>query len=152
VAIGKTQKKVFVEDEDGERLERATPSKPLTGRPVPPPAPTARAAFGRPPQIDMGADAASGTMALDNVPELPPLPPPPAEGTSVGVAAVALGAKVTVTGDMRVVDAPFGTEVPAGASLPAPGDVEAPASSGQPGPVVERDTKPDKPGAKGSKR
>lgn len=133
VTLGKKQKKVFFEDEDGERLERAVPSQPLTGagnRPRQPTPPTRLPGVSARPQIDMSAAPPDGPMALDNVPSLPDLPLPPAED-------------------------PAGAAPPAGAVLPppdAPEGIPVPETPGTPGPVTERDTKPDKPGAKGAKK
>ncbi len=140
VTMGKVQRKVFVEDpEDGERLERAVPTRPLADLPVfaRPQAtrPTAPPPASR-PQIDMSAAPADGPMALANVEPLPDLPPPPAD-EPVATPGVALTAKAVLAGDMSV-------ETPAEPH----GGAVAPAGAAMPAPPSERDTKPEKPSAK----
>lgn len=134
VAHGKVQRKVFVEDpEDGEKLERAVPTRPLAEIPRPVATrPTAPPAASSRPQIDLSAAPADGPMALANVEPLPDLPPPPADEP-----AVALSAKAVLAGDMSV-------ETPGEASEGA----VAPAGAVMPAPPAERETKPEKPSSK----
>lgn len=119
VTTGKVQKKVFVEDaEDGEKLERAMPSRPLADVPRPTVPATVTRPTSPPPNarqtIDMSAAAQEGPMSLANIAPLPDLPAPR-------------------------LDEPFeGAQAPAGASLPPP----------EPTPPSERETKPSTPSAK----
>lgn len=110
---------------------------------------------------DGGNDLSDGNpsipagMQLDKVPELAPPPAPqapyPSSPGGPPTAAVAFGAKLSASGDMTVETPsdPFADSIAAASAVempPAPPDVVADA--GQPGAVVQRDTKPDKPSAK----